>query len=46
VEAFQRLGVKKIAPSHCTGDMARDLLAKAYREDFIRSGVGKVVQLT
>lgn len=40
VEDFQRLGVRKVAPCHCSGDMARGLFREAYGEDFIPAGVG------
>jgi 7,8-dihydropterin-6-yl-methyl-4-(beta-D-ribofuranosyl)aminobenzene 5'-phosphate synthase len=42
---FQRLGVEKVAPCHCTGDKAARLFRKAYGEDFIRNGVGQVVEM-
>lgn len=40
VSAFRRLGVEKVAPSHCSGDTARALFAVEYGEDCILSGVG------
>jgi len=40
VEEFRKLGVKKVAPSHCTGDEAIKAFEKEYQEDFIKSGVG------
>jgi 7,8-dihydropterin-6-yl-methyl-4-(beta-D-ribofuranosyl)aminobenzene 5'-phosphate synthase len=40
---FRRLGVQKVAPCHCTGDKAIGLFRDAYREDFIRNGVGTVL---
>jgi 7,8-dihydropterin-6-yl-methyl-4-(beta-D-ribofuranosyl)aminobenzene 5'-phosphate synthase len=43
IEDFRRLGVQKVAPSHCTGDQAIALFHEAYQEDFIESGVGKVL---
>ncbi|MBN1665650.1 MAG: hypothetical protein JW862_01120 [Anaerolineales bacterium] len=42
---LQGLGVKQVAPSHCTGDQARNLLADVYDENFIHSGVGKVIHV-
>jgi len=39
-KAFRRLGVKKVAPSHCTGDAARSYFRKAYGSDFIEGGAG------
>jgi 7,8-dihydropterin-6-yl-methyl-4-(beta-D-ribofuranosyl)aminobenzene 5'-phosphate synthase len=40
---FKRLGVQKVAPCHCTGDTAIGLFRDAYREDFIRNGIGTVL---
>jgi len=40
VEAFQRMGVRRVAPTHCSGDLAREMFAEAYGDQFIRAGVG------
>ena len=40
---LQELGVKYVAPSHCTGSEATQIIAEAYQERFIRSGVGRVI---
>jgi 7,8-dihydropterin-6-yl-methyl-4-(beta-D-ribofuranosyl)aminobenzene 5'-phosphate synthase len=40
VEEFQRLGVQRVAPCHCSGDVARMLFEEAYATDFIPAGVG------
>jgi 7,8-dihydropterin-6-yl-methyl-4-(beta-D-ribofuranosyl)aminobenzene 5'-phosphate synthase len=45
VEDFQRLGVQKVAPCHCSGDAARRLFEEAYGEDFIPAGVGSTLQV-
>jgi len=42
---LKKLGVKKVAPSHCTGEEAMKALEEEYQEDFIRSGVGKVIEV-
>jgi 7,8-dihydropterin-6-yl-methyl-4-(beta-D-ribofuranosyl)aminobenzene 5'-phosphate synthase len=42
---FQRLGVKKVAPSHCTGDNAIRLFREVYGEDFVESGAGRVIEV-
>ena len=34
------LGVKRVAPSHCSGDLTRTLFQEAFGEDFILAGVG------
>ena len=42
---LRELGVRKVAPSHCTGPEATDLLRELWGEDFVESGVGTVVTL-
>jgi 7,8-dihydropterin-6-yl-methyl-4-(beta-D-ribofuranosyl)aminobenzene 5'-phosphate synthase len=42
---FRRLGVQKVAPSHCTGDRAIAMFAAEYGEDFLRTGAGSVIRL-
>ena len=42
---FQRLGVQKVAPCHCTGDKAFALFREAYGEDFAQNGVGQVIEI-
>lgn len=42
---FRRLGVRYAAPSHCTGKRAVALFEEEYKENFIRSGAGKIVQI-
>jgi 7,8-dihydropterin-6-yl-methyl-4-(beta-D-ribofuranosyl)aminobenzene 5'-phosphate synthase len=45
IEGFRELGVKKIAPCHCSGDETRKLFKEDYGEDYINSGVGKIIIL-
>jgi len=40
IASFRRLGVRKVAPCHCTGDRAREMFAEAFGEDYILTGVG------
>lgn len=42
---FQRLGVQKVAPCHCTGERAITMFATDYGEAFIQVGVGTVITL-
>jgi len=42
---FRRLGVQKVAPSHCTGERAIELFAAEYGEDFLRTGAGSIVRV-
>jgi len=45
IAEFRRLGVRKVAPCHCTGKRARQMFAAEYGEDFIRAGVGLVLDI-
>jgi len=40
---LRELGVKYVAPSHCTGGEAIKIIAEVYGEKFIGSGVGRVI---
>lgn len=37
------LGVKKVAPAHCTGHLAFKILQDYYKEDFVFAGLGEIV---
>ncbi len=41
-QGLERLGVRYLAPCHCTGDSAIATLADLYDEGFIKAGAGKV----
>jgi len=43
VAAFRRLGVRKVAPCHCSGDQARKAFREEYGDDYIPAGVGTVI---
>jgi len=45
VSELKKLGVEKVAPSHCSGDEIRELFKKEYQNDFIENGVGKIVDI-
>jgi len=45
VKEFKELGVEKVAPSHCTGDLVREAFGKEYKENFIEYGVGKIIEI-
>ncbi len=45
VKKFRELGVKKTAPSHCTGDSVREAFREEYKEDFIGYGAGKIIEI-
>jgi 7,8-dihydropterin-6-yl-methyl-4-(beta-D-ribofuranosyl)aminobenzene 5'-phosphate synthase len=40
VGAFRRLGVRQVAPCHCTGDAARALFLEAYGDNYHACGAG------
>ena len=45
VEQLQALGVEKVAPSHCSGDMAIRLFADAWKDDCLSSGCGARISI-
>jgi 7,8-dihydropterin-6-yl-methyl-4-(beta-D-ribofuranosyl)aminobenzene 5'-phosphate synthase len=45
IDSFERLGVERVAPCHCSGDSARRLLQEHYGEDYIECGVGRRITL-
>jgi len=45
IRRVKEFGVKKVAPCHCSGDLARGLFRQHYGEDFIDVGVGKIISL-
>jgi 7,8-dihydropterin-6-yl-methyl-4-(beta-D-ribofuranosyl)aminobenzene 5'-phosphate synthase len=40
IEQLKALGVKKVAPCHCSGDLARKLFKEEFGEDYLEVGVG------
>ena len=45
IKEIKNEGVKKVAPCHCSGDLARTLFKQVYGEDFIRAGAGKKIPI-
>ncbi len=45
VRQFREEKVKKVSPSHCTGDGAISLLKEEYGDDFISGGVGREIRI-
>jgi 7,8-dihydropterin-6-yl-methyl-4-(beta-D-ribofuranosyl)aminobenzene 5'-phosphate synthase len=45
IEALRRLGVCKLAPSHCTGDEAIRMFHAAWGDDLLAGGCGSVIEL-
>ena len=42
--SFRKLKVKYVGPCHCSGDLARQMFKKEYRDDYIGVGVGRIIQ--
>ena len=40
IARFRELGVRSVAPTHCSGDLARQRFAQAYGANFLEIGVG------
>lgn len=45
ISSLEGLGVKYLAPSHCTGEGAIEAFRKAFRERFIAGGAGKTYEI-
>lgn len=43
VARLRSLGVRKVAPSHCTGEAATALFRQAWGHDFVEAGLGAVI---
>jgi 7,8-dihydropterin-6-yl-methyl-4-(beta-D-ribofuranosyl)aminobenzene 5'-phosphate synthase len=46
VNRLKELGVQKVAPSHCSGPLARKLFKETWGENFLESGAGSVIEIT
>ena len=45
INEFKALGVQKVAPCHCTGDLAIGQFREEYKDNFITNGVGKIIKI-
>jgi len=45
ISTFKQMGVRYIAPAHCTGEKARSLFEEHFGKNYINIGVGKVITL-
>ncbi len=43
-ENFKKIGVMKVGPTHCAGDMAEDIFKKFYKKDFVSIRVGQEIE--
>lgn len=46
IDKLRELGVRRVAPTHCTGDEAIARFRSAYGADFVEIGVGRLLRLT
>jgi 7,8-dihydropterin-6-yl-methyl-4-(beta-D-ribofuranosyl)aminobenzene 5'-phosphate synthase len=46
VKGVEKEKVKKVAPCHCSGDLARESFKKVYKENFILAGAGKRIVIS
>jgi 7,8-dihydropterin-6-yl-methyl-4-(beta-D-ribofuranosyl)aminobenzene 5'-phosphate synthase len=45
IDAFLNMGIQKVAPCHCTGDLAIAMFKNEYGGNFIKAGVGRKIKL-
>jgi len=45
VKEFKMMGIKKVAPTHCSGPKAEERFAKEYGEGFITVKVGETIRI-
>jgi len=45
IEQLKDLGVEKVAPCHCSGDLARNMFKETFGENYIDVGVGKSIEI-
>ncbi len=42
---LKQLGVRRVAPAHCTGELAKRLLRQEWGENYLACGAGRVINL-
>jgi len=45
ISAFERLGVRYVAPTHCSGEKVRGLFCERFDGNYIHAGVGKTIRI-
>jgi len=45
IEALKGLGVRALCPTHCTGELAREMFAESFGEACLEGGAGRIVGL-
>ena len=46
IARFRELGVRAVAPTHCSGDLTRQRFAQAYGANCLEIGLGAVVNVS
>jgi 7,8-dihydropterin-6-yl-methyl-4-(beta-D-ribofuranosyl)aminobenzene 5'-phosphate synthase len=46
ISNIRKLGVRYVAPCHCTGENAKELFQREYGKNFIHAGAGKVINIS
>ena len=44
IKDMKDLGVQKCGATHCTGDKQIDLFKKAFGENYVKMGVGNIIE--
>jgi 7,8-dihydropterin-6-yl-methyl-4-(beta-D-ribofuranosyl)aminobenzene 5'-phosphate synthase len=44
ITMLKEMGVKKVAPSHCTGELTMALFREAWGDNFLEGGVGAIIE--
>ncbi len=45
ISDFKDLGVKKVGATHCTGDKQIEMFRKAFGDNFVELGVGRIIEI-
>jgi len=45
IESLKKVGVKRVAPTHCTGEQAMELFKAAFGDNYVEAGIGAVIEL-
>jgi len=44
-ENFKKMGIKKVGPTHCSGDEAREIFKKIYQDSFVDIKTGQTLEV-
>jgi 7,8-dihydropterin-6-yl-methyl-4-(beta-D-ribofuranosyl)aminobenzene 5'-phosphate synthase len=45
ITEFRELGVERVGPCHCSGDLARRMFKQKYGIGYMNVGVGRLIEL-